>query len=121
MCMDALCELLHLLRQVVHPLGQFGVLRKELLLLRGDLVAMLRGCLFVSLVAIRLASLGQEDEGRRIGGLRGEGEVQQDEGIRVPSQADRKGIERYPNGNGEALPEDVSRSAEEAGRLLRNG
>ena len=37
----------------------------------------------VSLVAIRLAGLGQQDERRRVGGLEAERKIQQDEGIGI--------------------------------------
>src|SRR5207245_5168286 len=69
-------------------------------------------------VPLGLPSLREEDQRRRVGGLRGEGEIQQDEWIRIPVGADRDGVERDPDDHDDRLPDDVLRRAEEASRLL---
>ena len=41
-------------------------------------------------VAVVLAVLGEEDQRRGVGGLGGEGQVQQDERVRVPAEPGRR-------------------------------
>src|SRR4051794_9967577 len=66
------------------------------------------------LVPFRLAGLCEQDQRSRIGGLGREREVQEDERVRVPAQADGDRVDRDPQSNHDCLGDDVLRRAEEA-------
>jgi hypothetical protein len=74
-----------------------GVFLKEMELRGPDLVPMLRRRLLVGLVPIRLAGLGEKDEGGGVRGLCRESQVKQDERVRVPLEADGERVECDPN------------------------
>jgi hypothetical protein len=80
----------------------------------GELLVVGLGALGGRLVALGLTRLRKEDQRRRIGSLRGEREVQEDERIRVPPQADGERVGRDPERDDERLGDDVLRCAEEA-------
>jgi hypothetical protein len=66
------------------------------------------------LVPVGLAGLREQDQRCRVGGLRREGEIQQDERIGIPAKADRKGVHRDPRDHRDRLAGYVLRRAEEA-------
>ena len=108
-------------------LGQPGVLRQQREVLLGEgafapqylgltgfevalaldvgVVVLLDGGI-AELVAVGLAGLGEEDQRRRVGRLGREREVQQDERIRIPSEADRGGVDRDPQDDQDGLSDD---------------
>jgi hypothetical protein len=60
-----------------------------------------------------LSGLREQDQRRCIGRLSGEREVEQDERVRVPAEAEGERVERDPSHNDERLADDVLRRAEE--------
>ena len=72
----------------------------------------------VVLVAVGLARLGEQDQWRRVRGLRRERQVQQDERVRVPAQAERDGVDDDPGRDEHGLPDDELRCPEEACKAL---
>src|SRR5947208_820044 len=121
-----------LLGQLLVLPGQVRVGREELLelvglgLQRGDsfrrvplyLVVPLLGRHGGNLVPLGLARLRQQDQRRRVGGLGGEAEIQEDERFRVPVVDERDGVEDDPGCNDERLADDVLRRAKEASSAL---
>src|ERR1041385_79749 len=73
----------------------------------------------MGLVARSLTCLCEQDQGCRVGGLRREGEVEEDERVRVPLQGPADCVEDEPGHDDERLADDVLRRAEEARCLLR--
>jgi hypothetical protein len=73
-----------------------------------------------SLVTVGLSGLGEQDQGRRVRGLRGERKIEQDERIGVPAQADRYRVERDPNSDEQGLAENELRGAEESCEPFRS-
>ena len=64
-----------------------------------------------SLFSVGLEGLREQDQRCRVGGLRREGEIQQDERVGIPAKADRKGVHCDPR---DRLAGYVLRRAEEA-------
>ena len=125
-------ELLERLRQPLDRLDQ--VLAVGLLLERdpdrGDLTREVLGvgerarvhlavALDLGAVAVGLAVLREQDQRRRVRGLRREREVQQDERIRVPAQRPGAGVERDPQEDEDRLRGEVAAGAEEPREPLR--
>jgi hypothetical protein len=73
----------------------------------------------MGLVPVGLAGLREQDEGRGVRRLRRKGQVQQDEWIRVPLEADGKRVEDDPDDDYDCLANDVLGGTEEPGELLR--
>ena len=71
-------------------------------------------CLAGEFVPLGLPSLGKQDQRRRVGRLRGEAEVEEDERLGVPVVHERDGVEHDPACNENRLADDVLRRAEEA-------
>ncbi len=108
--------------------GQRGVLLQELaqllrrplelalMLLRstGAVHTMLLDGVGGGLVAVGLPCLGEQDERSRVGGLQGEGEVEEDERVGIPVLDDRDGVEDDPDDDGDGLTDDVLGRAEES-------
>ena len=69
-------------------------------------------------VAFVLAVLGQQDQRRGVRGLGGEGEVQQDERVRVPPEADGGDVDGDPHGHEDGLDDEEPAGAEEPGDAL---
>ena len=86
--MGSLREPLEFFCELTDLPGQRGVLLQEVKLGGRDLVPMHRGRLLMGLVPICLAGLGEEDEGSGVGRLGRESEVEQDERIGVPFEAE---------------------------------
>jgi len=72
----------------------------------------------VLLVAVGLTRLREQDQRRRVRGLRREDEVQEDERFRVPVVDERDRVERDPQRDDDRLADDVARRPEEARSLL---
>jgi hypothetical protein len=66
------------------------------------------------LVAIGLTGRREQDQRGGVRGLRREGEVQQDEGVRVPAQAQGDDVEGNPDCDEQRLADDELRGPEEA-------
>jgi len=66
------------------------------------------------LVARSLPRLRQQDQRRGVRSLGREGQVEEDERVRVPVRHERDRVERDPGDDDERLPDDVSRRSEEA-------
>src|SRR5207344_3557225 len=62
-----------------------------------------------------LAVLGQQDQRGGVGGLGGEGQVQQDERVRVPTQGDDDDVDEDPDGDDDGLDDEEAGRAEVAG------
>ena len=62
-----------------------------------------------------LAVLGQQDQRGGVGGLGGEGQVQQDERVRVPPQGDDDDVDEDPDGDDDGLDDEEAGGAEVAG------
>ena len=82
------------------------------------MIAVLLRHLCRGLVPRRLAPLGEQDQGCGICGLRGEGEVQENEWIRIRVGNDRDRVEDDPKHDDDGLADDVLRRSEEAGGAL---
>jgi hypothetical protein len=61
------------------------------------------------LVALGLTCLREQDQWGRVGGLDGEREVEQDERVGVPAQADGERVDGDPQRDRDRLAEDVLR------------
>src|SRR2546422_5843049 len=72
----------------------------------------------VSLVAVDLTRLREQDQRRGVSGLSREGEVEQDERVLVEVDEDLEGVEDDPDDDDDALAEDVLRRPEETGDPL---
>jgi hypothetical protein len=70
------------------------------------------------LVSVGLAGLRKQDQWCCVGGLCGEDEVQQDEGVGIPVKTNANGVHRDPCDYDCGLPCDVLRRTEEASRSL---
>jgi hypothetical protein len=70
------------------------------------------------LVAVGLARRREQDQRRRVGGLEREGEVEEDERVRIPLQADPDRVQDDPDDDDDRLADDVLGGAEEARRVL---
>src|SRR4051794_31255341 len=71
------------------------------------------------LVAVRLTGLREENQRSGVGGLRGEGEVQQDERVRVERlEQELAGVQRDPERDEDRLADDEPGRAEEARETL---
>src|SRR4029077_19448936 len=68
----------------------------------------------MGLVAVRLARLGQQDQGCCISRLGAEGQVQQDEWVGVPDKRPEN-VEEDPDGHEDRLADQEGRGSEEAG------
>ncbi len=124
--MDLPCQRRHLFGQVLVGLGELRVrfqqlpqlsesgLRVGLLLLVPAIRE--RGG---PLVALRLPRRREQDQRRRVGGLEREREVQEDEGVGIPAEAQPDRIQCDPDGDEQGLPGDVLGRAEETGSRLR--
>jgi hypothetical protein len=69
-------------------------------------------------VALGLPGLGEQDQRRGVGRLGREREVEQDEGVRVPMEADGGRVGGDPQRDDERLPDDEPRRAEGPGEAL---
>ena len=69
-------------------------------------------------LTVGLAVLGQQDQRGGVRGLGREGEVEQDERVRVEAQRDRGDVEHDPDDDEDRLPDDVARGPEEPGQPL---
>ena len=70
------------------------------------------------LVAVGLTGLRQQDQGRGIGGLGREGEIEQNEGIDV-ELGPARGVDPDPQRDDECLRDQERRRAKKAGEILR--
>ena len=134
MAVDLGGQLLDTSGQLLRDLREPGILIEQLLQLHCllcreflSLDARTREILAVScvgvgvcLVAIRLTSLRQQDQGSGIGGLEAEGEIEQNEGVEV-ELGEAYDVEANPDGHNDRLPHQKNRRAEEAGKALRLG
>ena len=66
-------------------------------------------------VAQLLAVLGQQDERGGVGGLGGEGQVEQDERVRIPPERDDDDVDEDPDGDDDGLDDEEPSGAEVAG------
>ena len=69
-------------------------------------------------VAVVLAVLGQQDQRRGVGGLGGEGQVEQDERVGVPAQLDGDDVEGDPDDDDDRLDGQEAAGAQEPGDPL---
>ncbi len=122
---DFLAEFLGQLRQLcilMHELDELGGLTgRECQLfgiLPGQLFAMLGVGLRVDLVAVRLAGLRQENQWRGIGGLKTEGEIQENEGVEI-EVAKSGNIKTDPGSYDDGLRDEEDRRAKKAGKGFR--
>ncbi len=73
-------------------------------------------------VAVGLPVLRQQDQRRGVGGLGGEGQVEQDERVGVPAQPDGEDVQRDPDDHDDRLDGQEAAGAEEPGdRPRRTG
>lgn len=82
----------------------------------GQSIAMVGVGLAQRLVPVRLSGLRQQDQRSRIGGLQGEGEIQQDERLGVPTQRHRDHVGHDPKNDQHRLTDQKPRRPEENGR-----
>ena len=125
--MDLAGQLLDARAQLLRERGQLRVLLEQLeqlrrvierdaealLARRGDRLAVLRVGFRMRLVAVGLSRLGEQDERCRVGGLRAEREVQQDERIGVEGRPGRR-VDVDPDDDDQRLPDQEARRPEEA-------
>ena len=71
-------------------------------------------------VAVVLPVLGQQDQRSGVRGLGGEGQVEQDERIRIPVPDETDGVERDPDDDEDGLPGQEAAGTEEPGDPLRH-
>ena len=69
-------------------------------------------------IAVGLPVLGEQDKRGGVGGLRGEGQVEQDEGVGVPAHRGGRDVEGNPDRDDEGLDDEESGGAEESGNSL---
>jgi hypothetical protein len=69
-------------------------------------------------VARGLARLREQDQGRGVGSLKREGEVEEDERVRIPAQRRGRAVHGHPGDDDDRLADQVTRRAEEARSLL---
>ena len=69
-------------------------------------------------VPVVLPVLGEQDQRRRVGGLGGERQVEQDEGVRVPVLDQADGVEHDPPDDQDALADQEPAGAQEPGDPL---
>ena len=69
------------------------------------------------LVAVRLPRLRQQDQGRRIGGLQAEGEVEQNKGVKVEGD-EAQDVRQDPDGNDKRLPDQKAGRPKKSARRL---
>jgi hypothetical protein len=62
-------------------------------------------CVRVRFVSIGLSRLGKQDEGRRVGGLQTERQIEQDEGVGVERREPRD-VETNPDGDQDRLGDE---------------
>jgi hypothetical protein len=70
------------------------------------------------LVAVGLARRREQDQRRRVGGLQREGQVEEDERVRVPLQAEPDRVQDDPDNDDDRLADDVLRRPEKPRRIL---
>lgn len=70
-------------------------------------------------VPVLLTVLGEQNERRRLGGLRGESQIEQDKRVRVPAQCRREQVHRNPCQHQDRLQQQVASGAEETRDGLR--
>jgi hypothetical protein len=103
-----------------HVLEDLGVaVQQPFVLLIGD-VGLLGGVLQRQPVALCGPVAGQQDERRGIGRLGGEGEVQQDEGIRVERLAEQVGVAGHPEADQRRLQDEESPATQEPRHPVRD-
>ena len=123
--LDALAQLVGDLRQPGVLLEQrhqlrplFGGQGHALFVRRGEVFPMLRVGIGMGLVAVRLPGLRQQNEGRGIGGLETEREIEEDEGINV-ELGEAENIQADPDDDDGRLPHQKKRGAKKTGEGLR--
>jgi hypothetical protein len=71
-------------------------------------------------VAVGLAVLGEQDERGSVGGLSGEGQIEQDERVGIPADGCCRDVQSDPDDDDDSLDDEESRRAEESCDPLRD-
>ena len=107
--------LVHELQQLGRLLGGEGELPG---VLSGKFLAVLSIGLCVDFIPVGLASLGEEDERGGVGGLEAEGEVQENERVKIKADESRD-VGSNPGGDDDGLSDEEHRCPEEARESFR--
>src|SRR5581483_100613 len=73
------------------------------------------------LVSFRLSGLGEQDQRSRVGRLKAESEIEQDEGIRIEVSKKEHAVCDDPRDHHHGLTDEILRGAEETCQSFRNG